>query len=135
MEEKEEEREQTATSTVRSIFDDVPLHGLRDDGDNNLHEHTTIEEEEESAASLLSRMEETDLRNDDDCSSCCSEDEATLEDHADVVMTILQPVAITMVLVIWIVKVMNNSTVAGMDREVVRWYMVYHESGNFSFVD
>eukprot|EP01102_Stenamoeba_stenopodia_P012980 TRINITY_DN4148_c1_g1_i1.p1 TRINITY_DN4148_c1_g1~~TRINITY_DN4148_c1_g1_i1.p1 ORF type:complete len:427 (-),score=75.53 TRINITY_DN4148_c1_g1_i1:62-1342(-) len=126
----EEEEEQG--SRGKSIFDGVPLQTtyernqqVQDSGDD-----FDGRGDDESAASLLSRMEERGLRNDDECSSCCSEDEATLEDHADVVMTILQPVAITMILVIWIVKVMNNSTVAGMDKEVVRWYMVYHESGS-----
>lgn len=44
------------------------------------------------------------------------EEEESLEDYADMVITILQPVALTMLLVVWIVRVLNASNIVIVSR-------------------
>lgn len=53
------------------------------------------------------------------------EEEETLEDYAEMVVTILQPVAITMLLVVWITRVLNASNIIITDSEAL--YQVYSE--------
>lgn len=44
------------------------------------------------------------------------EEEESLEDYAEMVITILQPVAITMLLVVWVVRLMNASHIVIVSR-------------------
>jgi presenilin 1 len=53
------------------------------------------------------------------------EEEESLEDYADMVITILQPVAITMLLVVWIVRVLNASNIVIVSSSAI--YQVYTE--------
>eukprot|EP01112_Ceratiomyxa_fruticulosa_P007093 TRINITY_DN1830_c0_g1_i1.p1 TRINITY_DN1830_c0_g1~~TRINITY_DN1830_c0_g1_i1.p1 ORF type:complete len:424 (+),score=89.41 TRINITY_DN1830_c0_g1_i1:172-1443(+) len=56
------------------------------------------------------------------------EEEESLEDYAGVVVTILQPVAITMLLVVWVVRTINISIDSGPSRAT----MVYQEDSTDS---
>lgn len=53
------------------------------------------------------------------------EEEESLEDYADMVITILQPVALTMLLVVWIVRVLNASNIVIASRFVV-YCSIFH---------
>jgi hypothetical protein len=44
------------------------------------------------------------------------EEEESLEDYAEMVITILQPVALTMLLVVWVVRVLNASNIVIVSR-------------------
>jgi len=55
--------------------------------------------------------------------------ELSIEDHASVVMAILQPVSITMLIVVWVVQVINLPQAGG---NVMSWYTVYRESSSDS---
>lgn len=61
-----------------------------------------------SSASGERRVEEMEEEGDDE--------EETLEDYAGMVVTILQPVAITMILVVWVVRILNASNISLSER-------------------
>ena len=44
------------------------------------------------------------------------EEEESIEDYAEMVITILQPVAITMLLVVWVVRMLNASNIVIVSR-------------------
>eukprot|EP00026_Physarum_polycephalum_P007479 Phypoly_transcript_07539.p1 GENE.Phypoly_transcript_07539~~Phypoly_transcript_07539.p1 ORF type:complete len:350 (+),score=62.70 Phypoly_transcript_07539:50-1099(+) len=58
------------------------------------------------------------------------EEEESLEDYAEMVITILQPVAITMLLVVWVVRLLNSSNIVIVSSSAI--YQVYTEEADDS---
>lgn len=52
------------------------------------------------------------------------EEEETLEDYAEMVVTILQPVAITMMLVVWVVRLLHSSNIVLTSRYFIGGHLL-----------
>jgi len=93
-----EEREELLKkeNAVEPIEEDIPLNNNDGSGDTAINEtREEIEHEQQNEA------EEEE------------EEEETLEDYAGMVVSVLQPVSITMLLVVWAVRTLNVSSLGG----------------------